>query len=264
MSITTTENHLIHYEAVGRGEPVIFIHGWLGSWRYWWSSMQEMSKHYRAFAFDLWGYGDSSKDPEKYTFEAYVDMLGSFTNNLGIAGPVTLVGHSLGAAVAVRYARLRPQHVKRIVAVSLPIQGNDIHARLASWDAGTMLSRFPGRGNTHPEVDAELRKTDGAAVTALTRQMADYDFANDLETLTCPVLLVYGDQDTIINKPTGTNARFQKSDKNRAFVSFEACNHFPMLEETAKFSRLLLEFAHTKNSNLTSLSPKDYWQRRTY
>ncbi|MFW6183111.1 MAG: alpha/beta fold hydrolase, partial [Chloroflexota bacterium] len=59
MSITTVGEHLIHYEALGRGQPVIFIHGWLGSWRYWWSSMQGLSAHCRTFALDLWGFGDS-------------------------------------------------------------------------------------------------------------------------------------------------------------------------------------------------------------
>ena len=70
MSITTVGNHLIHYEVLGRGKPLIFIHGWLGSWRYWWPSMQAMSSQYRSFAFDLWGFGDSSKAPEQYTIDA--------------------------------------------------------------------------------------------------------------------------------------------------------------------------------------------------
>lgn len=263
MSITTVGSHLIHYEAVGRGEPLIFIHGWLGSWRYWWPAMQAMSKHYRAFAFDLWGFGDSSKVSERYKFAAYVDMLGAFMENLGIVQPVTLVGHALGAAVALRFASLWPEKIKRLAAVSLPVQGNDISSRLAASDGSDgSLSRLLGRSNL-PEVESELRKTDSEAVTGLARELAQYNFADDLENVRCPVLIIFGDQDHIIEKPGGEYERFQKTVDNRAFVTLEACSHFPMLEETAKFSRLLLEFAHA-NNNLAQLAPKDYWQRRTY
>jgi len=75
MSITTVGSKLVHYEVLGRGQALIFIHGWLGSWRYWWPAMQALSSHYRTYAFDLWGFGDSSKSDEEYTLSAYVNML---------------------------------------------------------------------------------------------------------------------------------------------------------------------------------------------
>ena len=93
MSITTVNNHLIHYEALGRGEPLIFVHGWLGSWRYWWPAMQSLSTQNRTFAFDLWGFGDSSKEKEMYTLDLYVSMVDQFMEQLGIITPITLVGH---------------------------------------------------------------------------------------------------------------------------------------------------------------------------
>ena len=113
MSITTVGNHLIHYEVLGRGEPLIFVHGWLGSWRYWWSSMQALSTKHRAFAFDLWGFGDSSKETDQYSVRSYVTMIDQFINQLGIMKPVTLIGHGMGAAAA--YA---PQTQGNIVVAS--------------------------------------------------------------------------------------------------------------------------------------------------
>jgi 3-oxoadipate enol-lactonase len=83
MSITTVGARIIHYEALGRGEPLIFVHGWLGSWRYWWPSMQSLSTHYRTFALDLWGFGDSSKDPRAYNLDAYAKMLDEFVETAG-------------------------------------------------------------------------------------------------------------------------------------------------------------------------------------
>ncbi|SRR5258706_11925765 len=67
MSAITIENDLVHYEVLGRGRPVIFVHGWLGSWRYWVPTMQQLSMKYRTYALDLWGFGDSGKGNNRYS-----------------------------------------------------------------------------------------------------------------------------------------------------------------------------------------------------
>lgn len=263
MSITTVGDKLIHYEAVGRGEPLIFIHGWLGSWRYWWSSMQALSVHHRAFALDLWGFGDSSKAEEKYSFADYVEMIGHFMDRLGIARPVTLVGHGLGAAVALRFATEHPQDVKRLAAVALPIDGGYLHTRLTEDDSAAFIARVLGKNNSHPEIETELRKTDTEAMNSAARELLQQDFAVDLDNVPCPVLLVYGDQDPVVRQPAGEHDRYRQPQEKRAFVTLESSTHFPMLEETAKFSHLLLDFTRA-DSDLRELSPKDYWKRRTH
>lgn len=254
---------MIHYEAVGRGEPLIFIHGWLGSWRYWWPSMQALSVHYRTFAFDLWGFGDSSKAVDKYSFADYVEMVDHFMDRLGISRPVTLVGHALGAAVALRFATEHPQDVKRLAAVSLPIDGNYIHARLTEDDSSAFISRVFGKSNSHPEIETELRKTDAQAMNRAAHELLEQDFAVDLDNVPCPVLLVFGEEDPVIQQPAGEHDRYREPGERRAYVSLESCTHFPMLEEGAKFNRLLLDFTRA-NSDLRDLSPKDYWKRRTH
>ena len=41
MSAITIGGDLIHYEVLGRGRPVLLVHGWIGSWRYWVPAMQQ-------------------------------------------------------------------------------------------------------------------------------------------------------------------------------------------------------------------------------
>jgi pimeloyl-ACP methyl ester carboxylesterase len=262
MSITTVGDHLIHYEALGRGEPLIFIHGWLGSWRYWWPSMQELSMRHRTFAFDLWGFGDSSKAADKYSFEAYVEMVKDFVDKLGIVAPVTLVGHALGAAVALRFALLNPERVKRLVAVALPVHGETINERLTSVDSQTFLSKVLGKAGSHPEVETETRKTDPVALNSVAAQLTQRNFAEDLDKCPVPLLLVYGSQDPVVQPPSGDYYHLQRPGNRRATVSLDTCNHFPMLEQTAKFNRLLLDFIHADN-NISEIAPKEHWQRRT-
>jgi pimeloyl-ACP methyl ester carboxylesterase len=115
----TIEN-IVHYEVLGRGRPVILIHGWLGSWRYWIPAMQQLSMKYRTYALDLWGFGDSGKDARRYPFDAQVTLLDQFMEKMGIA-KAGLVGHDLGAAVVARYAVRYPDRVPRLMAVCPPL-----------------------------------------------------------------------------------------------------------------------------------------------
>ncbi len=261
MSITTIGNHLIHYEVLGRGQPLIFIHGWLGSWRYWWPSMQAMSAQHRSFAFDLWGFGDSSKAPDMYNLDTYVTMMDQFIDQLGVARPVYIIGHSLGAAVGLRYTRKHPENVEKLVAVSLPINNSYINSKLPGSDPETAMNRLLGKANSYPEVDTEIRKVDPNAFSRLVAEMAKINFAQELAESPRPLLLLYGDQDPIISPPSGDHEYLTESGNNRFFVKFE-CNHYPMLHEKVKFNRLLLDFILAGN-DLTELAPKEYWTRRT-
>ncbi len=120
MSAITIENDLVHYEVLGRGRPVILLHGWLGSWRYWIPAMQQLSMKYRTYALDFWGFGDSGRDARRYDFASQVLLLDQFMDKLGIA-KAALVGHDLGAAVAARYAVQHPDRVPRLMVVSPPL-----------------------------------------------------------------------------------------------------------------------------------------------
>jgi pimeloyl-ACP methyl ester carboxylesterase len=262
MSITTVGNHLIHYEVLGRGQPVIFIHGWLGSWRYWWPSMQEMSMHHRSFAFDLWGFGDSSKAKELYSLAQYTAMLDQFMDKLGVTTPVTLIGHSLGAVVGLLYTLQRPDLISKLVTVSLPVHGGSLNERLLTNDPDTILNRVIGRSNSFTEIDSELRKTDPEAMNQIAREISQRNFAEDLISCQRPILMVFGEQDPLIQPPTGDYYHLQKNGYNRFYVGLDNCNHFPMLQETAKFNRLLLDFS-LAGDDLTKLEPKEYWYRRT-
>ena len=261
MSITTIDSQLIHYEVLGRGQPLIFIHGWLGSWRYWWPSMQALSTHYRTFAFDLWGFGDSSKSPDAYSLGAYVEMVDQFIDKLGVARPVILVGHGLGAIVSLSYTAKNPQNVAKLATIALPLTNAYLNNRLQDTDPETLINRVLGRTNSFMEIDSEIHKVDATAVTKSISSFSNVNLVNDIANLTRPLLLVYGTQDNLVLPPNGEYSYLQQSVNDRFYVELELCHHFPMLQEKAKFNRLLLDFI-LASAELTELTPKEYWQRR--
>jgi pimeloyl-ACP methyl ester carboxylesterase len=122
MSAITIDDDLVHYEVLGRGRPVILLHSWLGSWRYWVPTMQQLAVKYRCYAVDLWGFGDSAKDPNRYTLERQASLIDQFMQRMGIPR-VVLVGHGLGAILAAYFAAL-PQYsskVHRMLVIAPPL-----------------------------------------------------------------------------------------------------------------------------------------------
>ena len=114
MSAIVFENEIVHYEVLGRGRPVLFLHGWVGSWRYWIPAMQAASTGYRAYALDLWGFGDTAKDEKRYRIADQVHLLHGFLEQMGILR-IALVGHGLGSVVALSLSLQFPSLVDRLL-----------------------------------------------------------------------------------------------------------------------------------------------------
>lgn len=149
MSAITLDGDLVHYEVLGRGKKVILLHGWLGSWRYWIPTMRLLQLRYRVYALDLFGFGDSGKNPARYPIIAQVDMLDRFMIELGI-DKTAIIAHGLGAQIAVEYAQHFPEKVARMLLVSAPL-----------FDPGDLRTRVPeGSKNYltgHPHVKPTVR-----------------------------------------------------------------------------------------------------------
>jgi pimeloyl-ACP methyl ester carboxylesterase len=120
MSAITINGDLVHYEKLGRGRPVILVHGWIGSWRYWIPLMQKLHLKYSVYTLDLIGFGDSAKNDANYGIEAQVKMLDQFLDHLGIP-KVAIIAHGLGALVSTHYALHNPVRVARMLLTSLPL-----------------------------------------------------------------------------------------------------------------------------------------------
>ncbi|HUN08498.1 MAG TPA: alpha/beta hydrolase [Aggregatilineales bacterium] len=120
MSAITLSGDLIHYEVHGRGRPVILLHSWVGSWRYWVPTMQQLAVKYRVYVPDLLGFGDSAHNPNHYTIDHQVQVLVDFMEQMGFQ-KAGFVGHGLGALVTTAFARAYPDKAPRIMLVSAPL-----------------------------------------------------------------------------------------------------------------------------------------------
>jgi len=259
MSAIIVDNGLVHYEALGRGKPVLFLHGWLGSWRYWMPTMEAVSDRYRTYAFDLWGFGDSDKSPKRYEVESYVSLIGQFMDELGLV-PMPVIGHALGAVAAVLFAVRNPDRVTKLMAVEMPLNGSAINRKLTTG-GDSVLDRTIGRKQAqqiYPEVALEADKADPNVVALSARSLAELNMRYELEKLDLPLLVVHGEKDQLVAPPVAD--AFEDMEGIVRHIPFRDSMHFPMMDEAAKFHRLVRDFLE---GDLNSLELKDEWKRRS-
>jgi pimeloyl-ACP methyl ester carboxylesterase len=265
MSGILVQGGIVHYESFGRGKPIFFIHGWLGSWRYWVPVMDEVSKDRRAYALDLWGFGDSDKTQERYDIDAYVEMCLSFMDELGVSS-APFVGHTLGAVIALRMAQKYPDRMDKIMAVSLPLSVDGINRKLLTAGPNDALARlFWHRQHPYPEVEVGLSKTAQNAIALTIQSVVQLDLREMVKEIDVPLLTVYGDKDVVINPLQADELESANNHVAARAITLPGTFHFPMLDATAKFNRLLRDFMDVDSVQaLQQLTIKEEWRRRLH
>jgi pimeloyl-ACP methyl ester carboxylesterase len=260
MSAITLESEIVHYEVLGRGRPLLFLHGWVGSWRYWIPAMQAASIQFRAYSLDLWGFGDTNKNSSLYSLDSQIKLIEGFLEYMGII-KVALVGHGLGALAALAFTQKNPTLVDRMMATSLPINPNSIHPRLRNAPIAELAEWLLGRLPVTEAARIEAPKADPQAISASLDSLAQVDILDLTLHLTTPCLLVHGQNDPAIE--TFPADVVNNLPEQMHHIVFEQSGHFPMLDETTKYNRLLSDFlALNSGESPRQLQLKEEWKRR--
>lgn len=244
---------------------VVLVHG-LGDKgaRDWDGLMAVLARDYHVVAFDLPGFGRSSKGNKLYTPENYTAFLRHLMVEHFHAQTFSLVGHSMGGAIALRYAARFPQEVTALVLADVPgILHPLAYTRfLSRLGINFLPSLYPAQ-NEHLSniVSGVLRLTDkvqpvpGAIVTSPTlRQyllnaepakiaglaLALEDFSADIPLVQAPVLVLWGGRDTVAPL---RNGRVLSANLPHAQLEvFEDSGHTPMDDVPERFSARIAEF----------------------
>lgn len=260
MSAIILQNEIVHYEVLGRGRPVIFIHGWVGSWRYWIPNMQAASMRFRAYAIDLWGFGDTAKEPEKYLLGHQIALLDNFLSEMGI-GKIAIIGHGLGAIVGLMFAERFPKLVDRIMAVGLPLNNNLINPRLKDSSPVELAEWLLGDTPDSQAARMEAPKADRTAIFRSINNLASVEITQIASHISTPSLLVFGKNDPAISLIK--DDRLVSLPDNIHNIVFNRSGHFPMLDQANKFNRLMNDFLNlSSGEGPQQLRLKEEWKRR--
>jgi pimeloyl-ACP methyl ester carboxylesterase len=277
MSSIVTQHGILHYEAIGRGQPIILLHGWINSWDVWRDCMIALagSRDYRVYALDFWGFGDSAKGNGNaalsFRMDSYVEMVRQFMDRLGIMES-PLMGHSMGGTVALQFALSYPERTQKVAVVGSPIVGSTLNLFLKIAGRNSLaglVGRYPQVfGPVSEQVtklimhiilagdSAEVRKmifrdwqrTTHESFFLSIADLRQTDLRNALPALKIPALGIYGVKDNIVSPD---NAKLFTHTIHRAEVAMMPhSRHFPMTDEPESFLNTLETFLCRHNSAL--------------
>ncbi|HSN76442.1 MAG TPA: alpha/beta hydrolase [Anaerolineae bacterium] len=254
----TTSRLRFYYEQSGAGpQSVMLVHGSFASSRWWQPTLALLpGEQFTCYAPDLPGCGRSDRpdDPASYAVEGLSAALADLLDGLGL-WDVHLVGHSLGAAVALSYAVAHPGRLRSLTLVSTPSpQGTPTPPEgyalleLMRSDRGLLVQALASVMPAHaPDPffqqlvdDAQGQAPAAFSVAALALEQWRLD-REDLQRLRLPVLLVWGDRDQIVERAVQTGLLLSIPGANNLEV-LRGCGHTPMLERPAAFVQVLLNF----------------------
>lgn len=271
----------LHYVDWGNPQapPLLLLHGGLDHCRNWDWLAARLSKDWHVIAPDLRGHGDSQWSPDgHYSMAAFVCDLATLVEQQQWA-PLSLVGHSLGGNVCLRFTGIYPDKVRRVVAIEGLGPSPEIIAqetqlsiaeRMQKWvtEQQRLADRMPRRYQSFDEalrrMQEENKHLSNEQALHLTqhgvKQNDDgtysWKFDNYLRSwlpvdmtraqihelwsrIACPALLVWGKESWASNPEEDGRVKFFQHAK---VAAVEQAGHWVHHDQPEQFMALLTEF----------------------
>ena len=242
----------IEYRILGSGEPaVILVHGWASDANYWQEQFAALQAHYTVVAVNLAGHGGSGNNRSDWSIQNYAGDVAAVAREIPNQHLV-LVGHALGATVALAAVPLIGPRVSGVIAVDAlrsvgepPMPPQEVARRVAPFRADFVgetrklvtesLFRHDANRVLVQKVAYDMSLEPPAVAVPSLQSLLSFDLNALLPAIHVPVYAINSDL-----LPTDA-ARIRKSLPNFTLDVLGHSGHFLMLEDAARFNPLLLK-----------------------
>ncbi len=265
--LETGDGAKICYEDRGKGQPILLVHGWMCSSRFWQKNVPELANEFRVVTLDLRGHGNSSKALTGQTIRQYARDVREVIERLDLQETV-LVGWSLGGPVVLSYYEQYGGDT-RLKALGLvdttpfpfsPAEWNSHTLRNYNYDAmnatfarltadpGKFAAGFANRMFKQKPSDAdmdwvvaEVLKTPPWIAEAVYSDFLMSDYAQSLPAIKVPVIVCAADSGVF---PRGIAMGRAIADQvpHGTFIPFEDGGHILFYEQPQKFNAALADY----------------------
>lgn len=253
----------LYYEDFGSGTPIVFICGGQVTHRCWEGQVASLADEFRTITFDWRGTGGSDKPSSGYSADQVVNDVVALTSKLGLP-PAVLVGHGLGAHIALMTAERHPEAVRGLfLAAAAPWLSGERDGIAGGLPAEFLRFVVSQQDVPYAQICHQLgedwlfhrRQSPGVYFWVMQQSlewpqyvtnqyaasMRSIDHSGRLRRLRCPAVVVQGRFD---RKQRFDGASYLARTLPRArFVVLENSAHMTFVEETRAFNEELREFA---------------------
>ena len=256
----TVEGLAVHVRDEGPRDdpqPIVLLHGTAASLHTWDGWVEQLQAEHRVIRVDLPGFGLTGPSPDRrYTLPRYSQFVAALLDVLQVQ-EVTLVGNSLGGAIAWKTAVDFPERVRRLVLIDAggyPYQPQSVPIgfRIASnpdlaWIADHLLPRSAIESSVrnvygHPDkvtpelidryLELTLREGNRQALRDRFAQNKGGELHRQIKRVSQPTLILWGGQDRLI--PPEMAQRFVKDIQGAQIVTFDDLGHVPHEEDPVR------------------------------
>lgn len=263
----------LFYQDIGRGKPVVLIHGWPLNYQMWEYQLNELPKNnIRVIAYDRRGFGLSSRPWDGYDYDAFAKDLQALLQELDLTD-VTLAGFSMGGGEVARYlAKYNGEgRVTKAALISsvtpfllktednpngVPQEQFDGMREQLEDDRAKFLTSFSkmfyGIGVFSQPVSSEILQHDavlalqaaGYATIKAMQAWSTTDFRDDLRNIRIPLLVIHGKSDETV--PIAVSAEETvKIVPHAQYIVYDDAPHGLYYTHKNKFNEDIINFVNS-------------------
>lgn len=234
----------VAYIEEGSGNDVVLMHGWGQNKEMMIRIFDHLKDRFHVISIDFPGFGESQDPMEAWGVIEYEKCFQKFCETLGLHNMI-LIGHSFGCRVAIRYAADYAENVRKMCLTGAagirPKHGLDWQIKTKTYKAGKWLLKVTGQNEKLEELQKnagseDYRNANGIMKPTFVKVVND-DVSPVLSSVTCPVLLVWGDQDTAA--PLWMGKQMEKEMKDAGLAVFEGDDHWAYWHQPDRFNAVL-------------------------
>jgi len=254
-----------HYHENGNGEPLLLIHGsgpGVSAWANWRLVFPILSEHFHLYAPDVVGFGFTERPEENsYSVEKWVNHMIDFIETMKVEN-VSIVGNSMGGALALHIAHRRPDLVNKLILMgsvgcSFPITKGleDVWGYTPSFETMKNLVKTFSYDQAAADNDDLVEMRYQASIQdgfqeafslmfpAPRQRHVDALALQDelLKLINIPTLLIHGREDQVIPLQE-TSWKLAQLLPNAELHVFSHCGHWTQIEKTKEFTSQVIQF----------------------
>ncbi|MBW1658219.1 alpha/beta fold hydrolase [Flavobacterium quisquiliarum] len=256
MNHTLYKNTKISFSDSGKGNTIIFLHGFLENKKMWKDYVDFFSDKYRIITIDLLGHGESDSLGYVHEMEDNANAVNEVLEYLKIE-KATILGHSMGGYVGLAFAELYPQKIQKLILLNSTSKEDNPEKKInrtraikavkqnyVAFVSLAIANLFSENNRTRLVDEIEKVKTEAlkTPLQGIIASLEGMKIRKDREWLLqenrFPVLLVLGKKDPVLNYEDSLS---QIEDTTVELVSFED-GHMSQIENKEALKTVLADF----------------------